>query len=150
MDLKENLITKDYFLYLIRKQEINPIELKQLICFPFVPLSLYLGDVSKNEEPKIKKIEDINILYFFNSLRICFDKASSREMEIFKKNLVREPLLTAVNLTKLKINPIDKYITFIETSCKILISMNSKGKIESDNPFEIKIVGGYTMELLKI
>lgn len=147
MYLYSNITRKERYLILINKDIISLDELDELIRYPFVPLEAYSKNLSSSDKYKIKLIEDINIYYFFKALRIVFGESSSEESSMFQRSLLIEPLKTAVMLSKTKCSPIEQYISFIENSCKILLSSH-KGYTKYENFLTVNIVGNMPRDFL--
>ena len=147
MNLYLNITTRPKYLILQDKENISLDELGELIRYPFVPLESYSKNLSVSEKNKIKRIEDINIYYFFNALRIVFGASSSEESKIFQRKLSKEPLKTAILLSKTKPSPIEQYISFIENACKILLSAH-KGYSKYENILTVSITGSMPHDFL--
>lgn len=147
MNLSVNITKRERFLILINKETLSLDELGELIRYPFVPLANYSRDLSSTDKNIIKQIEDINIYYFFKALRVVFGECSIEESSVFQKNLQKEPLKTAVIISRIKRTPIEQYISFIENCCKILLSAH-KGYTKYENYLIVSINGNMPRDFL--
>jgi len=69
--------------------------------------------------------------------------------QVFQNNLSKEPLRTAVFISRTKGSPMEKYISFVETACKILLSINSNGYKPYNDCTKFGIVGSMPRDFLK-
>jgi hypothetical protein len=133
---------------LLHLQKYNNEQLLKLAQYPYESLVSLCENVSFYERNKIKEIEDLNIWHFINALNLLFGLASKEEQELFNANLMKEPLRTAVYLSQQEASPQNRFITFIELACKILLSNGGKKGMFLD-PIDIKIDGNMPRDLFK-
>lgn len=147
MNLQDYIINKSTFDLLVSKKTISINELYQLARYPSKSLSDFCGNLPNYDFKNVKKIEDLNIYYFLNTLKILFGLGNKEEQTVFQNSLKFEPLRTAVLLSKLQNNPTERYIVFIENACKIMLSKPNVGLFL--DPINIKIEGSMPRNFFK-
>lgn len=149
MDITTKITAKTIYEELIQKT-ISPVEDVYAIArYPYISLTELCGNLNSFEYRRIKEIEDLNIYYFLNTIRIVLGLGSSKETETFKKTVSKEPLRTAAILGNMETNPIEKFITFTTTATKILLSPQDGGNHFFCNPINVAIVGSMPRHFLK-
>ena len=151
MDLKSNIITKaQYENYRIRLC-LEPTDVYAMARYPFVSLTSRCENLSHSEYERVKKIEDLNIFYFLNAVKIVCGVGSEQELVTFYRAITEEPLRTAVLLGQAESNPTDKFITFMVNAIKILLSPKdgNQGGIYFRDPVNVGIVGSMPRDFFK-
>lgn len=149
MKFAEQITKESRFLVLQDKNRLSHEELGELIRYPFKSLASYCSDLTSSEVKKIKKIEEVNILYFFNAMRIILGHGSAQEKEIFKRNLSKEPLKTAILMSKLQQDIKLQYISFVKNACKIILTKKQKEINRFIEPINVQIFGSMPRNILK-
>lgn len=145
----DNITSEERYILLSSKTHLSLSELGELVRYPFVPLCSYCTNLSNSDKIRIKEIEDKNIYYFFKSLSVVLGNASKEEIQVFQNNLTKEPLRSAVIISRTKDDPVEKYISFVETACKILLSINSYGYKPYNDSTKFGIAGSMPRDFLK-
>lgn len=134
---------------LIQEKNSSVENVYAIARYPYVSLTELCGDLNDSEYKCIKRIEDLNIYYFLNTIRIVLGLGPSKETETFKKTVLKEPLRTAAILGNMETNPKEKFITFTTTATKILLSPKDGGSQFYCNPINVAIVGSMPRHFLK-
>lgn len=115
-------------------------DMHRFSSYPFVSLLSKFDDLLPREQWLIRRIEDKNILRFFNSTRIAFGVGTQQEIDAFKKALTEEPLRSALIAAKFENVP-NTMPKFIELAVKIILSSDEKGHYDSFDVTKVKIFG---------
>lgn len=135
------MTTKNVYEELTKKTISSAEDVQAIARYPYISLVELCDDINSFEYENIKKIEDLNIYYFLNVLKIVFGLGTPNETDIYNRALLKEPLRTAVILGRLEKNPTEKFIKFTTTAIKILLSPKDGGNQYFCNPINVAIVG---------
>lgn len=149
MDITTKITTKTIYEELIQETNSSVEDVYAIARYPYISLTKICGDLNSFEYKCIKRIEDLNIYYFLNTIRIVLGLGSSEETENFKKAVSKEPLRTAAILGSMETNSKEKFITFTTIATKILLSPQDGGNQFFCNPINVAIVGSMPRHFLK-
>jgi len=149
MKFSDNITTEDRYLKLRNQEMLSYDNLGELIRYPFKSLASYCTDLDSYDIIKIKRIENLNILNFYNALRIVLGQCSENETEVFNRYLSVEPLKSAVLASRLYQDNRKSYITFIKSACKIILTTKQNNYNGIVDPINVKISGTMPRNFLK-
>lgn len=149
MRFSENITSEFRYLQLMRLEKLTIDNIGELIRYPFKSLVSYCTDLTANDIRAIKKIENQNILNLFNTLRIVLGHGSDEEQQIFNRNLSVEPLKSAVLASRLYADSRLRYVNFIKSACKIILTQNPKKIYSFVDPINVRIMGSMPWNFLK-
>lgn len=149
MGLSENITNLKVYEQLKSKTKLTCQELLILARYPYVPLNKMFGELYDYEYRKIKEIEDWNVFYFMNTIKIVCGFGSHQEVSSFQQLLLKEPLRTAVTLSKLEKDPTDRLITFLCNAIRIMLSPKDGGNQFCLDPINVGIFGSIPRNFLK-
>lgn len=138
---------KKMFFSLLERENLKHTDCYRLAYYPYVSLANFCGITSLNEKMICKNIEDTNIWQFMQITSLLFGVGSEEALNILNNEMQNEPLRSAIIASQLHPNPQERIIVYIETACKILLSINKKGT-GLQNLINVRIDGKMPFRLL--
>lgn len=142
-----NFTDKKVFFSLLEKENLKHEECYQLAYYPYVSLTNYCDITSPNEKRICKNIENKNIWQFIQIISLLFGVGSEETLEMLNREMRNEPLRSAIVASRLHPNSHERIIVYVETACKILLSIDKKGT-SPQNLINVKIDGKMPFRLL--
>lgn len=149
MKFSDNITSEARYMLIKDKEQLTKTEIGEIIRYPFKSLASYCTALSNSDIRRIKEIERINILNFFNALRIVLGKGSGYEMEVFNRSLSEGPLKIALLTSRLQPNPKLQFITFVKIACKILLTRKYEKTYSLIDHVNVRIDGIMPRNVLK-
>lgn len=149
MKLNSQIISLERYNELSVHRKSSLEEIYAMARYPYISLADFCGNVSSYERDRIKKIEDLNIYFFLNTIKIVCGRGSISETETFKDAMNYEPLRSAVILGQMQSDLNEKFITFISSAIRMLMSPEDAGDQFFRNPINIGLTGSMPRNFFK-
>lgn len=149
MKLSSKITSIEIYNELSKKRQSSLDEIYTMARYPYISLVDFCKNLASYEVTRVKKIQDLNIFYFINTIKIICGLGSPSETAAFKRAINYEPLRSAVILGQMQMDSTEKFITFFTSAIRILMSPEDGGDQFFRNPINVGLVGSMPRDFLK-